>query len=146
MVSISAKKVTQKISCLCTFKVDSGIGLTMVNVLYSTLEWTKGEVIVNSGIGSHTTCFSLGSASVYKYSTYCSGDLYVGALSGDQTKIWQSYTNICIDTLIPRIFICARKIGLQRLILFINLSQKRKLFLDNFSLEKPEIRQSLDKI
>jgi hypothetical protein len=29
----------------------------MVNVLESTLEWTKGEVMVNSGIGSHTPCF-----------------------------------------------------------------------------------------
>ncbi len=44
-------------------KVDSGIGLPMVNVLESTLEWTSGEVIGNSGIGSHTPCFSLDSAS-----------------------------------------------------------------------------------
>jgi hypothetical protein len=44
-------------------KVDSGIGLSTVNVLESTLEWTKGEVIVNSGIGSHEPCFSLDSAS-----------------------------------------------------------------------------------
>ncbi len=38
----------------------------MVNVLESTLEWIKGEVVVNSGIGSlmYTTCFSLDSASV----------------------------------------------------------------------------------
>jgi hypothetical protein len=27
--------------------------LPIVNVLESTLEWTKGAVIVNSGIGSH---------------------------------------------------------------------------------------------
>jgi hypothetical protein len=44
-------------------KVDSGIGLPMVNELESTLEWIYGEVIVNSGIGSHTPCFSLNSAS-----------------------------------------------------------------------------------
>jgi hypothetical protein len=47
-------------------KVESGIGLWstlgLVNVLESTLEWTKGDVIVNSGIGSHTPCFSLDSA------------------------------------------------------------------------------------
>jgi hypothetical protein len=43
---------------------DSGIGLPMVNALELTLEWTKGEVIVSSGIGSHTPCFSLDSASV----------------------------------------------------------------------------------
>jgi hypothetical protein len=36
--------------------------MPMVNVLESTLKWTKGEVIVNSGIGSHTPCFSLDSA------------------------------------------------------------------------------------
>ncbi len=35
----------------------------MVNVLESTLEGTYGEVIFNSGIGSHTPCFSLDSAS-----------------------------------------------------------------------------------
>jgi hypothetical protein len=29
----------------------------MVNELESTLEWTQGEEIVNSGIGSHTPCF-----------------------------------------------------------------------------------------
>ncbi len=40
-------------------KVDSGIGLAMVNVLVST----KGEIIVNSGIGSHAPWFSLDSAS-----------------------------------------------------------------------------------
>ncbi len=34
-------------------QVDSGIGLPMVNELESTLEWTYGEDIVNSGIGSH---------------------------------------------------------------------------------------------
>ncbi len=44
--------------------VDSGIGLPTVNVLESTLEWTYGEVRVNSGIGFHTPCFSLDSASV----------------------------------------------------------------------------------
>jgi hypothetical protein len=32
----------------------------MVNVLESTLEWTYvGEDLVDSGIGSHTACFSL---------------------------------------------------------------------------------------
>ncbi len=31
----------------------------MVNVLKLTLESTQDEVIVNSGIGSHTPCFSL---------------------------------------------------------------------------------------
>jgi hypothetical protein len=36
----------------------------MVNVLESTLKWTLGEVIVNSGTGSHTPCFNLDSASV----------------------------------------------------------------------------------
>ncbi len=38
----------------------------MVNVLESTLEWTKGEVIVSVDMGSHdshTPCFSLDSAS-----------------------------------------------------------------------------------
>jgi hypothetical protein len=40
--------------------------MLMVNVL-STLEWTKGEVIVNSGIGSHTPCFSLDSASINQW-------------------------------------------------------------------------------
>ncbi len=41
-------------------KVDTGIGLwsTLANVLESTLEYTNGEVIVKSGIGSHTPCFS----------------------------------------------------------------------------------------
>jgi hypothetical protein len=34
--------------------------LPMVNVLESTLESKKGEFIFNSGIGSHTPCFSLG--------------------------------------------------------------------------------------
>jgi hypothetical protein len=37
--------------------------MLMVNVLESTLEPTEGEVIVNSGIGSYTPCFSLNSAS-----------------------------------------------------------------------------------
>jgi hypothetical protein len=36
----------------------------MVNVLESTLEWTQGEAIFNSGKGSYTPCFSLDSASV----------------------------------------------------------------------------------
>ncbi len=47
-------------------KVDTGIGLwsTLVNVLESTLEWKNGEVIVRSGIGSHTRCFSKESASL----------------------------------------------------------------------------------
>jgi len=40
-------------------KVDSGKGLSIVDVLESTLEWTYGEVIVNSSIGSHIPCFSL---------------------------------------------------------------------------------------
>jgi hypothetical protein len=44
-------------------KAGSGIGLPMVNELESTLGWIYGEVIVNSGIGSHTPCFSLNSAS-----------------------------------------------------------------------------------
>ncbi len=44
-------------------KVDSGIGLPMINELESTLGWIYGEVIVNSGIGSNTLCFSLNSAS-----------------------------------------------------------------------------------
>ncbi len=44
-------------------KIDSGIGLPMVNVLESTLERTDVEVIVNSGIGFHTPSFSLDSAS-----------------------------------------------------------------------------------
>jgi hypothetical protein len=44
-------------------KVDSGIGLSMVNVLEPTVEWTYGEVIIDSGIGSHTKRFSLDSAS-----------------------------------------------------------------------------------
>jgi hypothetical protein len=35
----------------------------MVNVLESTQEWKEGEIIVNSGIGSYTPCFSLDSAS-----------------------------------------------------------------------------------
>jgi hypothetical protein len=35
----------------------------MVNVLESTLESTSGEIIVSSGVGSHTPCFSLNSAS-----------------------------------------------------------------------------------
>jgi hypothetical protein len=39
------------------------IGLPMVNVLESTLESAKGEVIVSSGIGPPTPCFSLDSAS-----------------------------------------------------------------------------------
>jgi hypothetical protein len=45
-------------------KVDSDIGLPMVLLLESTLEWTYGEVIVNSCTGSHTPSFSLDSASV----------------------------------------------------------------------------------
>ncbi len=40
-------------------KVDYGIGLSMVNMLEPTLKWTYGEVIVNSGIGSHTPCVLL---------------------------------------------------------------------------------------
>jgi hypothetical protein len=36
----------------------------MVHVLESTLEWTEGEDIVNSGVGSHTQCFFFGLASV----------------------------------------------------------------------------------
>jgi hypothetical protein len=44
-------------------KAESGIVLPMVNVLESTLEWTQGEVIVNSDIGSHALCLSLDSAS-----------------------------------------------------------------------------------
>ncbi len=40
------------------------MGLPMVNVLEPTEESTyMGEVIVNSGIGFHTLCFSLDSAS-----------------------------------------------------------------------------------
>jgi hypothetical protein len=35
----------------------------MVNVFGSTPEWTLDDVIVNSGVGSHTACFSLDSAS-----------------------------------------------------------------------------------
>jgi hypothetical protein len=36
----------------------------MVNVLESTLEWTLGELIIDTGIHrSHTPCFSLDSAS-----------------------------------------------------------------------------------
>jgi hypothetical protein len=35
----------------------------MINVLESSLAWTLGEVIVNSGIGSHTPCFSSDSVS-----------------------------------------------------------------------------------
>ncbi len=46
-------------------KVDSGIGLAMVNVLESTLEGTKCAAIVNSDIGSYTPCFSLDNDSVY---------------------------------------------------------------------------------
>jgi hypothetical protein len=42
--------------------IKSGTGLPTGNVFESTLEWTYGEVIVNSGIGSHTPCFSLDSA------------------------------------------------------------------------------------
>ncbi len=42
----------------------------MVIVLESTLEWTLGEVIVNSGIGSHIPCFSLDSASGLFLSRY----------------------------------------------------------------------------
>jgi hypothetical protein len=38
----------------------------MVNVLESTLASTKGVVIVNYGIGSHTAMFSLDSASVLR--------------------------------------------------------------------------------
>ncbi len=57
------KSESKKFLILCAFKVDSGMGLPMVNVLESTPEWTKGEVIVSSGRGSHTPCFSLDSAS-----------------------------------------------------------------------------------
>jgi hypothetical protein len=39
------------------------IGLPMGHVLESTLESTKREVIVSSGIGPPTPCFSLGLAS-----------------------------------------------------------------------------------
>jgi hypothetical protein len=43
-------------------KVDSGIGLPMVNVLESTLECMDiRRGIVNFGIGSHTPCVSLDS-------------------------------------------------------------------------------------
>ncbi len=44
-------------------KVDSGKGLSIVDVLESTLEWTYGEVIVNSSIGSQIPCFSLDTVS-----------------------------------------------------------------------------------
>ncbi len=37
--------------------------MPMVHGTESTLESKYGEVIVSSGIGSHTSCFSLGSAS-----------------------------------------------------------------------------------
>ncbi len=50
-------------STIIRLKVDSGIGLPMINVLESTL---ASEVIVNYGIGSHTPCFSLDSASGLK--------------------------------------------------------------------------------
>jgi hypothetical protein len=33
----------------------------MINVMELTVDWTKGEVIVGSGIGSHSPCFSLDS-------------------------------------------------------------------------------------
>ncbi len=52
----------------------------MVNVLKLTLEWTQGEVIVNSGIGSHTPYFSLDSASAHfisrlsRFSYFCKDD------------------------------------------------------------------------
>jgi hypothetical protein len=48
--------------------VDSGIVLSMVNVLEST----KGDVIVNSGIGSHTPRFSLDLASEVNTDVYAS--------------------------------------------------------------------------
>jgi hypothetical protein len=51
-------------------KVDSGIGLPMENVLESTLKWTLGEIIVNSGIESHTPRFSLDPASVLVQCTH----------------------------------------------------------------------------
>jgi hypothetical protein len=41
------------------------MGLPMVNVLEPTQESTQGEVIVSSGIGSLTACFSLNTASDY---------------------------------------------------------------------------------
>jgi hypothetical protein len=40
------------------------VGMPMVNVLESTLEWTSGEVIVNSGTGPIHKVFTLDSASV----------------------------------------------------------------------------------
>jgi hypothetical protein len=55
--------LTGKYTLRILLQVDSGMGLPMVNMLESTLEWTKGEVIVSSGRGSHTPCFSLDSAS-----------------------------------------------------------------------------------
>jgi hypothetical protein len=55
----------------------------MVNVLESTLEWTEGEVIVNSGIGSHTPCFSLDSAS----GSYISLVLLRGGGEGDANRV-----------------------------------------------------------
>ena len=53
-------------------KVDSDIGLSMENVLESTLEWTLGEVIVDFGIGSHTPRFSLDSASINRFQNWIS--------------------------------------------------------------------------
>jgi hypothetical protein len=38
-------------------KVDSGIGLPMVSMSESTLDWTSGEVIVNSCIGSYVSVY-----------------------------------------------------------------------------------------
>ncbi len=51
----------------------------MVKVLESTLEWTQGEVIVNSGIGSHTPClFFLDSAAVHMLNfVECIGSTYL---------------------------------------------------------------------
>ncbi len=43
-------------STLQRVKVDSGVGLPIVNVLESILEWTYVEIIINSGMGSHTPC------------------------------------------------------------------------------------------
>jgi hypothetical protein len=40
--------------------------MPMVNVLESTPEWILGEVLVNSGRGSHTPCFSLDSTSGWR--------------------------------------------------------------------------------
>jgi hypothetical protein len=71
----------------------------MVNVLESTLEWKKGEFIVNSGIGSHTPCFSFDAASVIHIvgHRFTFGNLKEAGFNGRRKrKLWGGTTKRCV--------------------------------------------------